>query len=120
MVSNNRCLSTYSGCNNKAKFIKLINSNNFCSIPCYQLYTGQKKPSIPTRKIFDNPERQQLHDLYRWALGAEKPDWVKQKETRPSPDEWIVVLSGNAIYIWDDFDKRYVRYILRIGMVSDL
>jgi hypothetical protein len=120
MQTRKLCLSTRGACNNEAIYIEAIRSNNFCSIKCFKEYTGEIKPTIPERKIFDDPEQQQLHDLYRWSLGAEKPDWIKQKERRPEPDEWIVKFKDGAIYLWDDFDRRYVKYYLGKGIFDDL
>jgi hypothetical protein len=120
MDNSKYCLNTRGCYHKEAKYIKEINSSNFCSLECYYRYTGRKKPSIPERKIFADPERQQLHDLYRWALGTEKPDWVKQKEGRPKPDEWIVTLSNCVTYLLDDFDRRFVWYKLGKGIFDGL
>ncbi|MCU0851144.1 MAG: hypothetical protein MUC80_07750 [Candidatus Thermoplasmatota archaeon] len=99
-IKDKQLCSNTRGCYHKdAKYIKEINSSAFCSIRCCKLYTREIKPSVPERKIFNDPERQRQHDLYRWALGAEKPDWVKQKERRPEPEEWIVTLSNDSKYL---------------------
>jgi hypothetical protein len=112
-------MNTRGACENEAQCIKEIKCKNFCSYECYLLYIGKKKPSIPERKKFDDPERQRTHDLYRWALGGEIPEWIKAKERLPSPDEWIVGLSEDSSYLWDDFKGKYVRYVLGKGIVSE-
>ena len=115
------CLNTRGCYYNQTKYIKIINSSNFCSYDlCYLLYTGRKKRPIPIREIYNDPERQQLHDLFRWALGAEKPDWVKQKESRPKLQEWIVTFPDCEKYLWDDFAKRFVKHIPGVGIFDDL
>lgn len=114
------CISTRGCYHKEAKYIKEINSSNFCSLECYYRYIGRKNPSIPTRKIFADLERQRQHDLYRWSLGTEKPNWVRSTEKKPLPEEWKVDLSERTIYIWDDFDLRYVMYCLGIGIFDDL
>ena len=60
------CLNTYN-CNNEAVSVKETNCSNFCSYSCSLVYKGKEKPSIPKRKTFEDPERQQIHDLYIWA-----------------------------------------------------
>lgn len=69
-----KCLNTY-GCNNEAVSLKINGKicKNFCSYECCLIYKGKKKPPIPERKIFDDPERQHLHDLYIWALTGIDP-----------------------------------------------
>ena len=68
-----KCLNTYGGCKNEARYIKKINCSNFCSYTCYLLYIGKKKLPVPKRKIFDDPGRQLQHDLYIWALSGIDP-----------------------------------------------
>jgi len=67
------CMNTRGACNKEARYIKRINCSNFCSYECYLIYIGRKKPRVPKRKKFDDPERQHLHDLYLWALTGVDP-----------------------------------------------
>src|SRR4030042_6157575 len=70
-----------------------------------------------TQKIMRKTiERQHLHDLYIWAKGGKKPEWVTKNEKRPDSEEWIATLSNNAKYLWDDFDRRYGKYYLGKGI----
>jgi len=112
-----KCLSTYN-CNNEAKYVKEINCSNFCSYECYLIYKGEKKPPVPKRRIFEDPERQQLHDLYIWARGGKEPDWVKKKRRFPPIDEWITTLSDGSTYLYDDFQHKFVRYVLGYGLFN--
>jgi len=66
-------MNTRGACENEARYIKRINCSNFCSYECYLIYIGRKKPRVPERKKFDDPERQHLHDLYLWVLTGVDP-----------------------------------------------
>jgi len=112
-------MNTRGACENEARYVKEINCSNFCSFDCYLIYRGDKKVPIPKHRKFDNPQRQKDHDLYIWALGGEEPDWVKAKKESPPPDKWIVSFPDGTVYIWDDFEKHYIRYILGKGMWVD-
>jgi hypothetical protein len=112
-------MNTYGGCDNDAKYIEEIKCDNFCSYGCYLLYTGKKKPPIPKRKKFADSKRQQMRDLYILALGGEAPDWAKAKECCPHPNEWVATFKNDATYLWDDFERKYVRYVLGLGIVDE-
>ncbi|MCJ7572000.1 MAG: hypothetical protein MUO82_09020 [Candidatus Thermoplasmatota archaeon] len=111
------CLNSR-GCNNAAKYIEEIKSSNFCSYECYLIYKGEMKPRTPIRKTFKDKERQHLHDLYIWAVTGDRPDWVEKNIKRPNPEEWIVTIEKST-YLWDDFERKYTRYMLGYGLVDD-
>ena len=112
-----KCLNTR-GCNKDAKYVKEINSSNFCCYECYLIYTGKKKPPVPIQKRFKDSERQQLHDLYLWTKSGKKPNSIKRKRRVPPSSEWKVDFKDGTTYIWDDFKEKYVRYILGIGLID--
>jgi len=47
------------------------------------------------------------------------PDCVNVKGRCPKPDKWIITLSDSTTYLWDDFEKKYVQYVLGRGIFDD-
>jgi len=50
---------------------KYINTNNFCSIECYLIYSGERDPPKKEHQVFQDPERQVIHDIYIRYYGKE-------------------------------------------------
>jgi hypothetical protein len=48
----------------------------------------------------------------------DKKDWTKSKKTCPMPEEWVIHISGDISYLWDDIEGKYVIYILGKGIVD--
>ena len=113
-----KCLNTRGGCNKEAIYIEELHCSNFCSYECYLIYVGKKKPSINKRKQFKNHSRQKIHDLYIWAMTDIVPTGSNNLTT-PVSEEWIIALKNSDNYLWDDFEKKYVRYILSYGLVDE-
>jgi len=43
---------------------KYIATDNFCSIECYLIYSGECDPPKKGHQVFQDPERQIIHDIY--------------------------------------------------------
>ncbi len=62
-----KCLNT-KGCYSK----ETRNGSNFCSDDCRLIYENRKKPPKRTRQIYDDPERQLIHDIYIKYYGKQE------------------------------------------------
>lgn len=43
---------------------KYIDTDNFCSENCYLIYIGEREPSKKKYQVFQNLDRQIIHDIY--------------------------------------------------------
>ena len=104
-----KCLNTYGACQKEAVYIEAIDSNNFCSLDCFNIYMGRSNIKKPSRRRYDNQERQLIHDLYIWAVTGKEPKFMKSKIKKPPVSDWIIIFDKYYIYIWDDFNREYRR-----------
>ena len=113
------CINSRGACKFKARYIKRTNSSNFCSYDCYLIYKGLKEPSKPKLRTFDDPTRQKTHDLFIWARTDVCTKWAKSKQRNPQPDEWIVTLNNGAVYLWNVYEREYMKYVLGKGIIDE-
>jgi len=53
---------------------KYINTDNFCSIECYLIYSGECDPPKKEHQVFQDPEHQLIHDIYIRHYGKEEKE----------------------------------------------
>lgn len=57
---------------------KYINTNNFCSIECYLIYSGERDPPKKEHQVFQDPKRQIIHDIYIRHYGKDETEQEKR------------------------------------------
>jgi len=57
---------------------KYINTDNFCSIECYLIYSGEIDPPKREHQTYDDPERQLIHDIHIRYYGKEEKEPEKR------------------------------------------
>jgi len=57
---------------------KYINTDNFCSIECYLIYSGECDPPKKEHQVFQDPERQLIHDIYIRHYGKDEKETEKR------------------------------------------
>jgi hypothetical protein len=52
-------------------------------------------------------------------INDKSAEWQCVYVITPPPEDWIVTFKDGAVYLWDDFEKQYSRYILGKGLWLD-
>ena len=57
---------------------KYIDTDNFCSVECFLIYSGEIDPPKREHQTYDDPERQLIHDIYIRGYGQKEEEPEKR------------------------------------------